>query len=86
MHSIAIIATHFPRLKKLEEETTDFKNYQVRVVKNSDGTLTYPFKLELGAADQNVALDILKLEGFDGSIMTDAYAILAESNQPTAAA
>lgn len=85
-HSIAIIATHFPRLKKLEEETTDFKNYQVRVVKNADGTLTYPFKLELGAADQNVALDILKLEGFDGSIMTDAYAILAESNQPTAAA
>ena len=84
-HSMAIIATHFPRLKKLEEETTDFKNYQVRVIKNADGTLTYPFKLEFGAADQNVALDILKLEGFDGSIMTDAYAVLAES-QPTAIA
>lgn len=83
-NSIAVIATHFPRLKKLEAESSDFKNYQVRVIKNSDGTLTYPFKLELGAADQNVAFDILKLEGLDGSIVADAYAALNESSeQPT---
>lgn len=78
-NSIAIIATHFPRLKKLDTDTGNFKNYQVRVIRHEDGTFSYPFKLEEGAADQNVALDILANEGFESSILTDAHAIMNES-------
>lgn len=75
-NSIAIIATHFPLLKELEEVTPDFKNYQVRVIRHEDGTFSYPFKLERGAADQNVAIDILKNQNFESSILNDAHAIL----------
>ncbi len=82
-NSIAIIATHYPLMKELESVTKNFKNYQVRVVRHDDGTFSYPFKLEEGAADQNVAIDILKQEGFESSILAEAHAIL---NRPQAAA
>ena len=83
-NSLAIIATHFPLLKELEEVTPDFKNYQVRVIRHEDGTFSYPFKLELGAADQNVAIDILKNQGFESSILNDAHAILNRSTKAQA--
>ncbi len=82
-NSIAIIATHYPLMKDLEKVTKNFKNYQVRVVRHDDDTFSYPFKLEEGAADQNVAIDILKQEGFESSILAEAQAIL---NRPQAAA
>ena len=75
-NSIAVIATHFPKLKELETTLGTFKNYQVRVIRYDDGSFSYPFKLEEGAADQNVALDILQQQGFDSSILDDAQAIL----------
>ncbi len=75
-NSILILATHFQKLKKLEDVTSLVKNYQVRVVRYEDGSFSYPFKLEEGAADQNVALDILKQEGFSSSILDKAYEIL----------
>ena len=78
-NSILLLATHFPKLKKLETATGSFKNYQVRVVHNIDGTFIYPFKLQEGAADQNVAIDILKQQGFSSSILDRAQEILAEN-------
>ncbi len=75
-NSIAIIATHFPKLKELEATFGTFKNYQVRVTRYDNGTFNYPFKLEEGAADQNVALDILQQQGFESSILLDAQEIL----------
>ncbi len=75
--SVLLLATHFPELKKLESVTGLFKNYQVRVVRHADGTFSYPFKLELGAADQNVAFDILQQQGFSSSILDKAQEILA---------
>ncbi len=75
-NSILILATHFQKLKELESTTTLVKNYQVRVVRYEDGSFSYPFKLEEGAADQNVAIDILKQEGFSSSILDKAYQIL----------
>ncbi len=48
----------------------------MRVIRHEDGTFSYPFKLERGAADQNVAIDILKNQGFKSSILNDAHAIL----------
>jgi hypothetical protein len=75
-NSIAVIATHFPKLKELEKTTGNFKNYQVRVAYAADGSFTYPFKLEEGAADQNVAIAILQQQGFDSSILNDAQDLL----------
>ena len=75
-NSIAVIATHFPKLKELEKTTGTFKNYQVRVAYAPDGSFTYPFKLEEGAADQNVAIAILQQQGFDSSILNDAQDLL----------
>jgi|GEM_PF-6583705 len=75
-NSIAVIATHFPKLKELEKTTANFKNYQVRVAYAQDGSFTYPFKLEEGAADQNVAIAILQQQGFDSSILDDAQELL----------
>jgi DNA mismatch repair ATPase MutS len=75
-NSIAVIATHFPKLKELEKTTGNFKNYQVRVAYAQDGSFTYPFKLEEGAADQNVAIAILQQQGFDSSILDDAQELL----------
>jgi len=77
-HSLLLLATHFPELKKLETATGKFKNYQVRVVHHTDGTFTYPFKLQEGAADQNVAIDILKQKGFSNSILDRAQEVLAK--------
>lgn len=77
-HSILLLATHFPKLKDLEMAEGRFKNYQVRVVYNADGTFHYPFKLTEGAADQIVAIDILKDQGFKGSILDKANKILGK--------
>ncbi|MGE0207116.1 MAG: hypothetical protein AB7R69_04700, partial [Candidatus Babeliales bacterium] len=61
-NSICSIATHFPSLTKLEEQSA-FKNYQVTVTKNTDGSWRRPFKLQEGASSLNIALDLLQEEG-----------------------
>ncbi len=75
-NSILLLATHFPKLQGLEKESNVFMNYQVRVVRHADGSFSYPYKLEKGAANQNVAFDILKSNGFDQSIIDDANRLL----------
>lgn len=75
-NSILLLATHFPLLTELEDVTNNFKNYQVRVVRHGSGSFSYPYKLEDGKADQNVAIDILKQQGFDASILDDANEVL----------
>lgn len=61
-NSMCSIATHFSNLTGLEKHST-YKNYQVTVFKNSDGTWHRPFKLEEGASSQNIAMELLKEEG-----------------------
>ena len=75
-NSILLLASHFPLLTDLETDTSNFTNYQVRVARHDNGSFSYPFKLEKGIADQNVAMDILQQQGFDSSILTDANAVL----------
>ncbi len=75
-NSMLLLATHFPKLTELESKTDTFKNYQVRVVRHENGTFSYPFKLEKGKANQNVAIEILQREGFESSILDSAYDIL----------
>jgi DNA mismatch repair ATPase MutS len=75
-NTMCLIATHFPLLTTLEHDTHTFENYSVQVQKSSDGTIIYPFKLKRGISQQHIALDILKAQGFDGSILNDAHAII----------
>lgn len=76
-NNISIIATHFALLTQLEFETKHFDNYHVSVEHTRAGGIVYPFKLQRGISDQHVALDILKAEGFEGSIVAEAHEIMA---------
>lgn len=76
--SICLIATHFPLLTQLESETTTFQNYKVSVIKNPDGTISYPYNLEKGASTQHIALDILKNQGFASSVINEAQKIVQQ--------
>lgn len=77
-NSICLFATHFKKLTELEKETKSVKNYKVSAYKNADGSFSYPFKLKPGISDQTIALDLLKFQGFDNSIVDDAQRILSE--------
>ena len=63
-NSINMIATHFPRITKLEKHKSKlFSNHKVMVEKNSDGSIHYFYKLVPGISDQNIAMDILVNQG-----------------------
>ena len=74
-NSICMVATHFPLLTQLEDKTKTFSNYKVSVIKNRDGSIGYPYKLENGISTQHVALDILQNQGFASAIISDAQEI-----------
>ncbi len=78
-HNICAIATHFARVTELEEKTTTFANYKVSVNRHDDGSISYPFLLQPGIADQHVAIDMLRIEGFTNKILDDAAAMIAQS-------
>jgi hypothetical protein len=63
-NSICFMATHYPKLINLENETAGkFQNYKVEIEKLADGTLKRNYKLTRGSTTQNVALDILREQG-----------------------
>lgn len=76
-NNMCIVATHFPLLTQLENENNAFANYKVSVNVDNVG-IHYPFKLEKGISGQHVALDILKQEGYDCSIINEATEILKD--------
>lgn len=78
-NNICIVATHFPLLTQLERDNPAFSNYKVSVNVDETG-IHYPFKLEKGSSNQHVALDILKQEGYDCSILDEASKILNNVN------
>ena len=75
-NNICIVATHFPLLTKLEKELSAFENYKVSVEVSDEKGIFYPFKLEKGSSEQHVALDILKQEGYDCTIVEEASEII----------
>lgn len=79
INNICIIATHFPLLTQLEESNAAFANYKVSAHINADGSIHYPFIIERGASSQNVAIDILRAEGFKSSILDEAAALVHNS-------
>ncbi len=75
--NIAMIASHFPKMTNLENDTGGiFKNYKVSVQKSENKTLNYPFKLEEGKTNQTIAISILEAENFDKQIIDNAYAVI----------
>jgi DNA mismatch repair protein MutS len=78
-----IIATHFDLLPQLEQlAECSYKNYKVTVKINADGSLSYPFKLEPGISQQHIALDILRAEGYSGTILAKAEELLGTAFTP----
>ncbi len=75
-NNICVIATHYNLLTKLEQDTSVYTNYKVTVDIQPDGSIHYPFTLTPGISNQNVALAMLKAEGFASSILDEAQAII----------
>jgi len=60
---IMIMATHFPSLTALEQDTNGIcKNYNLDIYKDEQGNLLRSFKLNEGISSSNVAEDILNNE------------------------
>jgi len=81
-NNILLLATHFGKLTALPEHTNNaFSNYRVNAQKNSDGSFTYPYKLEEGYNQKVIALDLLQYEGFAPDILAYAYEHLEHLQQ-----
>ena len=82
-NSIALITTHFSYLTKLET-SGKYKNYKIPIERNDLNEIVYPYKLQEGASDQHIALELLKKKGFDLELVDDAMSVcerLKLSNQ-----
>ena len=75
------MGTHFPMLTFLEDATDSYTNYRIFVEHLPDGSINYPYKLEQGISHQNVALDILRNQGFRSSILDQATEIVNSQHQ-----
>ena len=72
-NALVFFTTHYTYLTKLEKQSM-FRNYKMNVVK-SDGAIQYPYKLERGISKQYIALELLKLNGFDNDLIEHALVI-----------
>lgn len=75
-NNLCIVATHFPLLKQLETINSSIANYKVSAEIDPLGRIYYPFTLQRGTSTQNIAVDILRAEGFKSSILDEASAII----------
>jgi ABC-type multidrug transport system fused ATPase/permease subunit len=73
---ICVTNTHFPMISTLEEKTGLFKNYKVSVIDEPGKNIIYTFTLEEGISRQNVALKILKEEGFGDEFIDEAQGLI----------
>ena len=78
-NNMCVTITHFPKVTFLEKDTNNFTNYRVTVQKDRQGRISYPYRLEKGIANQSIAIDILKQEGFSATFLNKAQQILNES-------
>lgn len=79
-NNICVTITHFPKVPLLAHEYKGvFANYKVTVSFGPNGEMSYPYKIEPGISHQNIALEILKTEGFNDTFLTKATQILAQN-------
>ena len=79
-NTLVFFTTHYTYLSKLEKQSL-FRNYRMNVVKNND-IIQYPYKLERGISKQYIALELLKLNGFDSDIIDHALILKAKFVPP----
>lgn len=76
---ISITTTHYTSLSKLEKDTSGLiKNYKFDVVIDEDNII-FNYKLKRGISTQYIALNLLKLNGFDNDIISNALDIVNKS-------
>lgn len=81
---INIISTHYVFLTKLEKKDGLFTNYKMNVnLDESNNVVDYPYKLYKGVSRQYIALELLRKNGFDESIIEEAVSIKNGFMQPT---
>lgn len=79
--SISIITTHYIYLSRLAKELPNkFANYKmnVRINKDKDNDIEYPYKMSKGVSKQYIALELLRKNGFDDEIIADALDVKAK--------
>ena len=72
-----LFATHYFELTELAELLAGVKNYQVSV-KETGGGIVFLRKVEPGAADRSYGIEVAKLAGLPGEVITRAREVLAE--------
>ena len=78
MHPLGMCVTntHFKIIPTLEKSTGCFLNYKISVIDRPGEKIQYPFELERGISDQNVAFKILREEGFCDEFLDQAQQVL----------
>ncbi len=69
---ISLVATHFPLLNSLADESSDFSNHKISINFHPDGRVEYPYSLEPGISNQHVALHVLRSQGISHRFLDDA--------------
>jgi hypothetical protein len=78
-HNMMIFTTHYLYLTKLANEFPErFTNMKMNVNMNSEtGKITFPYRLRAGISRQWIALELLKQNHFDETLISDAICIKA---------
>lgn len=66
---ISILATHFPLVTKVAQESENFENYKILISRKKNNDILFEYKLAPGISDEHIALDLLKMENFPQSIL-----------------
>ncbi len=72
-----LFATHYHELSAIEEELPGIKNYNIAVKKRGD-KMIFLRKIVPGATDDSFGVEVAKLAGLPGSVITRAREILQE--------
>ncbi len=72
-----LFATHYHELSTIENELPNVKNYNIAVKKRGD-KMIFLRKIVPGATDDSFGVEVAKLAGLPGSVITRARQILAE--------
>lgn len=72
--TLMIVCTHYLYLTNLSSEFDYFTNYKMSA-KVKEDRIEFPYKLKKGICKQFIALELLKKNGFDKSIIDDAIEI-----------
>ena len=72
-----LFATHYHELSTMEDKLPNVKNYNIAVKKRGD-QMIFLRKIVPGATDDSYGIEVAKLAGIPGSVITRAREILAE--------